>query len=215
MKLYGLWGIGGFGRETMPIAEEWLAANERDKYDLVFVVDDERVMRELHGHQVMAAAEFLDKTNEKFFNIAIADSKVRQRISELAMKHGAKPFGIRATNSRVYSSSTIGDAAILGLHTIVTADSKVGRVFHANIYSFVAHDCEIGDFVTFAPRVSCNGGVVIKDHAYIGTGAVIRHATKTKPIVIGEGAVVGMGAVVTKSVPDGVTVVGNPASVMN
>jgi acetyltransferase-like isoleucine patch superfamily enzyme len=30
-------------------------------------------------------------------------------------------------------------------------------------------------------------------------------------LVIGRGAVVGMGAVVTKSVPPGLTVVGNPA----
>jgi acetyltransferase-like isoleucine patch superfamily enzyme len=132
----------------------------------------------------------------------------------MAINHGAKPFGIYAKNSRFYSSSNIGDGAILGLYTTVTADSMIGKFFHANIYSFVAHDCVIGDFVTFAPRVSCNGGVVIKNHAYIGTGAVIRHSTKAKPLVIGQGAIVGMGAVVTRSVPDGVTVIGNPASVM-
>jgi acetyltransferase-like isoleucine patch superfamily enzyme len=53
--------------------------------------------------------------------------------------------------------------------------------------------------------------VHIHDHAYIGTGAVIRQGTPEQPLVIGEGAVVGMGAVVTRDVPAGVTVVGNPA----
>ena len=69
----------------------------------------------------------------------------------------------------------------------------------------------IGDYVTFAPSVRCNGNIVIEDHAYIGTGAVIKQGTPEKPLVIGKGAVVGMGAVVTKDVPPGVTVVGNPA----
>ena len=95
---------------------------------------------------------------------------------------------------------------------MITSNAQIGSFFQANIYSYVAHDCKIGDFVTFAPRVSCNGNVVIEDHAYIGTGAVIRQGTADRPIVIGSGAVVGMGAVVTKSVPPGTTVVGNPAA---
>lgn len=69
----------------------------------------------------------------------------------------------------------------------------------------------IGDCVTFAPRVSCNGNVVIGDGAYIGTGAVIKQGTPDRPLRIGAGAVVGMGAVVTRDVAPGMTVVGNPA----
>ena len=87
-----------------------------------------------------------------------------------------------------------------------------GRFFHLNIYSYVAHDCRIGDFVTFAPDVHCNGAVIIEDYAYIGTGAMIKQGTPDKPIVIGRAAVVGMGAVVTKSVAPFTTVVGNPAA---
>ena len=64
---------------------------------------------------------------------------------------------------------------------------------------------------TFAPAVKCNGNVHIGDHAYIGTGAILKQGTPDKPLRIGAGAVVGMGAVVTKDVPDGVTVIGNPA----
>ena len=59
-----------------------------------------------------------------------------------------------------------------------------------------------------------NGNIHIHDHAYIGAGAVIKQGTPNQPLVIGQGAVVGMGAVVTKSVPAGVTVVGNPARIM-
>ena len=65
--------------------------------------------------------------------------------------------------------------------------------------------------MTFAPAVRCNGNIVIEDHAYIGTGAVIKQGRPDRPLVIGRGAVVGMGAVVTRDVPPGVTVVGNPA----
>ena len=71
----------------------------------------------------------------------------------------------------------------------------------------------IGDFVTFAPGVKCNGYVVIEDHVYIGAGAVIKQGQSGAPLVICRGAVVGMGAVVTKSVPAETTVVGNPARV--
>jgi hypothetical protein len=35
---------------------------------------------------------------------------------------------------------------------MVTASAKIGAHFQCNIYSYVAHDCVIGDFVTFAPR---------------------------------------------------------------
>lgn len=52
---------------------------------------------------------------------------------------------------------------------------------------------------------------MVFDHAYIGTGAVIKQGLPGKPLVIGWDAVVSMGAVVTKNVPPGATVVGNPA----
>jgi acetyltransferase-like isoleucine patch superfamily enzyme len=117
-----------------------------------------------------------------------------------------------ARNCWITQSNEIGEGAIFCPFTTVTANAHIGKFFHANLYSYVAHDCMIGDYVTFGPSVHCNGGTVIKDHAYIGTGAVIREARDGKPIIIGEGAVVGMGAVVTRNVEPHTTVVGNPAA---
>ena len=39
----------------------------------------------------------------------------------------------------------------------------------------------IGDFVTFAPGVKCNGNIHIEDHVYIGAGAVIKQGTPAQP----------------------------------
>jgi len=93
----------------------------------------------------------------------------------------------------------------------LTSNIRIGRHFHCNLYSYVEHDCHIGDFVTFAPGVKCNGNVVIEDYAYIGAGAILRQGSPDSPLRIGRGAVVGMGAVVTRDVASGTTVVGNPA----
>ena len=124
---------------------------------------------------------------------------------------GVNFFEVRATNVVQLDDVQIGEGAILCPFVTLTSNIRIGRHFHANLYSHVEHDCIIGDFVTFAPGVKCNGNVVIEDHAYIGTGAILKQGTPDKPLVIGRGAVVGMGAVVTKDVPPGVTVVGNPA----
>ena len=122
-----------------------------------------------------------------------------------------QPFTIKASNSVILDNNDIGEGAILCSFTTITSNAKIGRFFHCNIYSYVAHDCVIGDFVTFAPSVHCNGKVVIEDYTYIGTGVVIKQGTNERPIIIGKGSVVGMGAVVTKSVPPFTTVIGNPA----
>jgi len=41
--------------------------------------------------------------------------------------------------------------------------------------------------------VKCNGKIVVEDHVYIGTGAVIKQGRPGQPLVIGRGAVIGHG----------------------
>jgi sugar O-acyltransferase (sialic acid O-acetyltransferase NeuD family) len=212
VRLYGLVGAGGFGREVMPVAEEMLARlHGGNGFELVFVVESGPTGT-VNGRRVLSAEEFLGSGQERHFNVAIADHKARRRIAEAFLARGAKPFEVRAANVVCLAANQIGEGAILCPFVTVTSNATIGRYFHANLYSYVAHDCRIGDFVTFAPSVHCNGRVVVEDDAYLGTGAVIRQGGDEKPIVIGRGAVVGMGAVVTRSVEPFTTVVGNPAA---
>ena len=211
MRLYGIVGAGGFGREVMPVAEEMLAATDNAEAEIVFV-DENRELGSVNGHRVVTPAEFLASDADKYFNITIADYAIRERFAGELVAGNASPFSITARNSVRMHGNIIGEGVILCAYTTITSDAKIGKYFHANIYSYVAHDCVIGDFVTFAPDVHCNGGVIVEDYAYIGTGAILKQGTREKPIVIGRGAVVGMGAVVTKSVAPFTTVIGNPAA---
>ena len=209
--LYGIYGAGGFGREIMPVARRMLEARGEAGATLVFIDD---VVREasVNGYPVVRLAEFLAApASERRFNVSVADSLARRGLVARCVEGGARPFDVLASDRVCYEPNEIGEGAVVCAYTIITANARIGRFFHANLYSYVAHDCVIGDFVTFAPGVHCNGNVVVEDDAYVGTGAVIRNGSRGAPIVIGKGAVVGMGAVVTRNVAPGDTVVGNPA----
>ena len=217
--IFGLYGAGGFAREVMPLVREYVAtcqlANPQNTYDVYFVETHPKESQ-VNGCPIISEAEFFAKDcTERLFNIAIGDSKIRERIANNCIAKGAKPMSLQSTHAVHYDYNEIGEGALICANTMVTSNVKIGKFFHSNIYAYVAHDCVIGDYVTFAPRVHCNGNIHIHDHAYIGTGAVIKQGTPSKPLVIGEGAIVGMGAVVTKDVPPHTTVVGNPARRFN
>jgi sugar O-acyltransferase (sialic acid O-acetyltransferase NeuD family) len=194
----------------MPLArQQWAATDEPHK--LVFV-DDHPTAAEHNDHPVLSYAEWLARpASSRYINIAISDSAVRQQLVERCISDNVQFFEVRAANVVQLDDVQLGEGAILCPFVTLTCNIRIGKHFHANLYSYVEHDCVIGDYVTFAPSVKCNGNIIIEDHAYIGSGAVIKQGKPGKPLVIGRGAVVGMGAVVTKNVPPGAKVVGNPA----
>lgn len=211
----GIYGAGGFAREVMPVMREQISAWARAAgvaIPTLHFVETHPTQTTVNGLPLISEDEFFALAGDQHrFNVAIGDSKARQRIAEACIARGAEPLSLISGQATVYDANQIGEGAILCANTVITSNARIGRFFHANIYSYVAHDCVIGDYVTFAPNVHCNGNVHIHDHAYIGTGAIIKQGVSNKPTVIGEGAVVGMGAVVTKDVPPYTTVVGNPA----
>lgn len=213
--LFGLVGAGGFGRTVMPWAIQQLVTQFGEGRFSACFVETSPIADNVNGFPCMTPEQFMQiPAQEHLFNVAIADSRIRAELVARFVEHGARPMQIRADTATVGAFNSIGEGAIFGHLSTITTNVRIGHFFHCHMYAYVEHDCVIGDFVTFAPRVSCNGNVHIGDHAYIGTGAVIRQGTPDKPLVIGEGAVVGMGAVVTKDVAPHTTVVGNPARIL-
>ncbi|MGP9491531.1 NeuD/PglB/VioB family sugar acetyltransferase [Psychrobacter sp. AOP7-B1-24] len=210
-KIFAVYGAAGCGRSLMPIAAEQLKRLDIDS-QVVFIDDSLDKESDINNHLAMnyeafKALNFL----HKFVLIAISDSSIRQEIAGNLLRDGISLWSVQDSTTLIMDEVIISEGAAISPFVTIASNVAIGKCFHANLYSYVEHDCVIGDYVTFAPRVSCNGNIHIHDHAYIGAGAILKQGTPDKPLVIGKGAVVGMGAVVTKDVPAGAVVVGNPA----
>lgn len=206
MKLIAIYGASGFGREVMGM----LPKNEEGS-EYVFI-DDSPPADHVNGHRCLSWDKFLlEPAENRTVSLAIGDGKIREALMRKCETAGVALLAARAESAVVLDNVELGAGSVLCPFSMITSNVKIGHQFHANIYSYVAHDCTIGDYVTFAPGVKCNGNVVVEDHAYIGSGAILRQGRPGDPLVIGKGAIVGMGAVVTKNVLAGATVVGNPA----
>jgi len=203
-----IFGTGGFGRDILPLVRAQVGTDH-----VVFVQD--RVLPEaryVNGARVVSFDEFASKEFDGWkVAVAVADVRSRRDIVQRLSAVDRGSFSIFAPTFLMYDHVDIAEGAIFCDFSMCTVNIKIGRHFHGNIYSYVEHDCVIGDFVTFAPRVNCNGNVVIEDDVYVGTAAILKQGRSDKPLRIGRGSIIGMGAVVTKDVAPGTTMVGNPA----
>ena len=96
-------------------------------------------------------------------------------------------------------SSCCVDRAALG-ETVIGNDTKFDNLVH------VAHNVRIGERCKITPMVIIAGSVNIGDDTWIAPGVSVRDWRN-----IGRKTLIGIGAVVTKDIPDGATVIGNPA----
>ncbi|MDP3674471.1 MAG: acetyltransferase [Novosphingobium sp.] len=200
--ILGVFGAGGCGRGIVPLVRVQFPGAR-----VVFVEDVPRAAQ-CNDHEVLTLADFALLPGARIV-VAVADPAMRRAIVARCEAAGLGFYDVRAAQTVVMDDVTAGLGGLFSPWTTLTSNIRIGTHFHCNLYSYVEHDCVIGDYVTFAPAVRCNGNVSIGDGAYIGAGAVIRQG-----LTIGAGAVIGMGAIVIRDVPPGITVVGNPARAM-
>lgn len=126
----------------------------------------------------------------------------------------------------------IGDETSIGTFVEIQKGAKVGARCKIQSHTFICEGVTIEDEVFIGhnvnflndryPAATRSDGrrkdetdwqlerTLVKRRAAVGTGAIVLPG-----VTIGAGAMVGAGAVVTADVPDGVTVVGNPARVVS
>tara|TARA_Y100000748_G_scaffold196657_1_gene164735 strand:- start:519 stop:1187 length:669 start_codon:yes stop_codon:yes gene_type:complete len=214
-KLYGIYGVGGFSREVMPILVS-MKGISRD--NVCFVTDKEFIdnSKLMNNYPVLSYEDFkASSVDEKYITVAVSNKELRRKIYDKCTIDKIKHYTLISNKSCIMNNVIIGEGSIISPFATLTSNINIGKSFHANLYSYVAHDCNIGNYVTFAPSVKCNGNVIIEDNVYVGTGAIIKQGTNDSPIIIGENATIGAGAFVTKNVVKNTTVFGNPAKLLN
>jgi len=121
-------------------------------------------------------------------------------------------LGDRIAQALVHPAAPVSPSANLDAGTVVfagavvNAAARIGRGVIVNTAAVVEHDCQISDGAHISPGAVLAGGVIVGQRSWIGAGAVVIEGRR-----IGSNVTVGAGTIVVRDVPDGATVVGNPA----
>jgi len=200
MKEIYIIGASGFASEVT----EYILDNNDYKIKGYFDIQEDNYKKYNYKAPFMGDERKFVFTKGDNVVIAITDYKLRNSIYLNLKEKGVNFPSIIHKSAFISQSTHIGEGAVICPFVTLTSNVTIGKNFHANMYSYVAHDCVIGDNVTFSPSVKCNGNVVIEDNVYIGTGTIIYQGKLDEPLQIGKGTVISAGTVVTKSVQDNI-----------
>lgn len=206
-----IYGAGGFAKEVAFLVE--VCAQHGEDLRPVCYVDDDTTHHHtfLHDLPVMGLEEARNQFPDALMAMGVGSPQVRARLVEKATRAGFDFVTLIHPGAERSKFVEIGLGTVICAGSILTVDIVLGQHVQVNLDCTIGHDVVMDDFATLAPGVHVSGFVRLGKRAYVGTGATIINGTPGDPLVIGDDVVVGAGACVTKSIPDGLVVVGVPA----
>ncbi|MGE0554282.1 MAG: acetyltransferase [Gemmatimonadales bacterium] len=205
-----VWGAGGHGKVVAAVARAmgWAVLGYVDRDDAKRGLQ----VRDGGSAVVLAEAELDRATLAEWQRtrgltavlLGIGDNRSRlaclSRIAETLATPAIHPSAV------LHSSEPLGLGTVVCAGTVIQPGASIGRAVIVNTGAIVEHDCVLGDGSHLSSGAVLTGGVRVGKRTLVGAGSVVLPG-----ISIGDDAIVGAGAVVHRDVPDGVSVVGNPA----
>lgn len=197
-------GAGGHAREVA-----WVAGEANVKWHIIGFLDDKLLSQEQTkvGVRVLGGIADWPKYSHASFVIAIGSPRIRRDVSKRMLELGTPRFATIVHRSVIHAPDVrIGEGSMVMAGCVLSTNMQVGCHAILNQSTTAAHDSNIEDFCTLAPRVTLSGNVSLRQGSELGTAVCVRQG-----LVIGRGAMVGMGSVVIKDVGDNELVLGVPA----
>lgn len=189
------------------------ANQEQHRWDRLVLVDDDPAK---HGQSILgveivgpfAMLERVEPEEAEVVNL-VARTTAKRLSARCRIERYGLPFAtlihpsVDMTGSAhhgditVYQNATVGPLVSLGCSSVVFMGAVVG------------HGSQLGEGCVVAPNAVINARVRSDDGVYVGTNATILPDVK-----IGAWATIAAGSVVMKNVPEGATVMGNPAKTL-
>lgn len=206
-----LYGASGHASNVRDFAE-W-AGGTAPRLRVVAYIDDFRGDRDewIDGVPIIGFERYRREFLHAPVCIAMGNGSARLQLAEKVRQAGGQLKTLIAGSVGIPPELPVGEGTSIGPLNFIGGTCRLGAQVLIMTQSLLGHHVIVGDGVTICSASAVGGHVVIEDEAFLGLGCVIVNGTPERPLVIGRGAVIYAGAVVTKSVPAGVTVMGNPA----
>lgn len=162
----------------------------------------------LEKYSVHIGVDAVELVDSDQFIVAVGNNEYRKRIAEQELV-GKRFATIRDKTAVVSKYAEIEEGTVVMPGATINVDAQVGRHCIINTNASIDHDCVIEDYVHLSPNVALAGNVIVGEGTHVGIGACVIQGVK-----IGKWCTIGAGAVVIRDIPDGATVVGNPAKII-
>lgn len=172
----------------------------------------ERQGTQLHGIPILGGRELLpDLAAEDGAYVCHNINGTRQaaeRVADLLRRLGCRvPSLVHPAVDASYV--TMGEGCFVPEGCILGADVHLGDFVTLRYGAVISHEVDIGDLVLVGPGATIGSRARVHRGALIGAGATVITGQ-----TVAAGAVVGAGAVVAQPVPEGKTVAGVPARIL-
>lgn len=207
-----VYGTGGTARDILESLEDSNA--DRRQWNILGFLDDNPEMRgrAVMGYAVLGGGEALEalpalRSTKVVLGMANDRNLLVRKTVRARLGLAADPFPVIVHPLAVVSRhSQIGEGTVSLSSSVCSNHATVGRHVVVLQSTVIAQDAVVGDYATFSSNIATGGSFRIGEGSFVGLGASILPG-----VVIGSLSRIGMGAIVIRSVPDGATVVGNPA----
>ncbi|RTZ47581.1 transferase [Candidimonas sp. SYP-B2681] len=200
-------GAGGLGRQVL--AQMSADPSRGTAWEIAGFLDERGpdAVADNLNYPWLGYPETFEPAEHHLVVAAVGDTRSRRHQVGLLLENNVRFVSI--TTQFVLGDRATYGTSFFGINVHTGVDSRIGDYCFLDQDVMIGHDCVIEDYVHLAPRVLVAGYVHICEGATLHSGAMV-----VKGVTIGKNAVVGMGAVVFKDVPEGATVIGNPAKII-
>lgn len=210
VRRFVIMGAGGHGRVVADLVRtlghDVVGYADEDTDKLGIVVDSTGATVVLDQTTVLCCARGEQRWPLAIDAVALGVGDNTARAQFLAQIPDAMLSTLIHPRSWVSESAQLGPGSIVLAGALINSGANIGGAAIVNSGAIIEHDCALGIAVHISPGATLCGAVSVGARSWVAAAAVIIPGCK-----VGKGCVVGAGAVVIRDIPDGMTVVGNPA----
>lgn len=207
MKVLGICGLGGAGRELFDLAFRLKRWNK-----IIFIDKDNYKDNLFLNCEVYSFEEAIIKysANDIEFVISVGDTTLREKIYRQIIGANYSLAKVIAPNVYIPNSAIIGQGVVIRDNCYISVDVCLEDNVIIQPNAVIGHDVMIKRNSIVSSQSVLAGGVVVGKNVFIAIGCNIKELVK-----IGNNSIVSIGSSVNKDIEENVIVHGNPAKVIS